>query len=792
MSSKLVKLAKHGSLSLMSLVFTLLIIFGCLYFYMALSLPDVVQLKDIHLQVPLRIYSKDKKLIAEFGEKKRVPVTFEQVPPLLVQAILDTEDQRFYEHRGVDFVGLLRAAIAVIESGHKTQGASTITMQVARNFFLSPEKTYIRKVNEILLAFKIDRIFSKQEILELYLNKIYLGQRAYGVAAASYVYFAKPLNQLTLAQMALIAGLPQAPSRDNPLANPQAAMERRNHVLLRMLEVKHISLAQYKTAVAAPLGVSEQGLQVEVEAPYVAEMVRNAMVAQFGEAAYDEGYKVYTTVDSHLQTVANVASRNGIMAYEERHGYRGPEGHIRGNDAKNLSVWQNQLRQIPIYGGLIPAAVVSVSNMQITAILGNGESVVLSNKGFDWTLRGRVTASSMFSRGDIIRLRKTSEGIWRVAQLPKIEAALVSLNPRNGEILALTGGFSYALSSFNRAVQADRQTGSAFKPFVFSAALAKGYTLASIINDAPIAIPIPTTNMIWRPQNDNQRFYGPTRLREALILSRNLVSVRLLQAIGISYAANYIKQFGFDDDEIPAIPSLALGVSSISPLKLAAGYGVFANGGYKVAPYFISSILDRDGKVIFHVNPTQVEDDGNNENNAVVASSRVITAQNAFLITSALKDVIRFGTARRAAALNRSDLAGKTGTTNDQVDGWFAGYNSDIVTITWMGFDKPRSIHEYGAQSALPIWMEFMSQTLKGKPEHNLPQPDGIVAVRIDPDTGLLSRPGDQDAIFEFFTSDTVPSAKSAVSQGASLDEIEQSADSNSDWVNDSIATPLF
>lgn len=792
--SKLARFAKNSSLSLMSLVFTALIVFGCLYFYMVLSLPNVDQLKDAHLQVPLRVYTKDNKLIAEFGEKKRIPVTIDQVPPLLIKAILDTEDQRFYEHRGVDFFGLVRATIAVITSGRKSQGASTITMQVARNFFLSPEKTYLRKINEMLLAFKIDRSFSKEEVLELYLNKIYLGQRAYGVAAASYVYFGKPLSQLTLAQMALIAGLPQAPSRDNPLANPQASLDRRNHVLERMLENKHITLAQYKAASAAPLGISSQGLQVEVEAPYLAEMVRNAMVAQFGDAAYDSGYRVYTTLDSQLQNIANNALRNGVMAYEERHGYRGPEGHLRGNGTKALSNWQDQLRQIPIYGGLIPAGIVSVNNAQITAILGNGETVTVPNNSFSWTLRGKVSARSIFSNGDVIRLRKIEDGSWRIAQLPKLEGAFVSLNTKTGAVFALTGGFSYAQSSFNRAVQAGRQTGSGFKPFIYSAALAKGYTLASVVNDAPVAIAIPGTNMVWRPQNDNQRFYGPTRLRVGLIQSRNLVSVRLLQAIGVSYAAEYVKQFGFTDDEIPAMPSLALGVAAISPLKLAAGYAVFANGGYKITPYFIDNIVDRDGSVMFRANPAQVLDDESSSATPqtsqanVPIAPRVIAPQNAYLITSALKDVIFYGTARRAAVLKRSDLAGKTGTTNDQVDGWFAGYNNDIVAVAWMGFDKPKSLYEHGAQVALPVWMEFMSQVLQGKPEHSLPQPEDIVAVHIDPSTGLLASPGESGAIFEFFTKDTVPTEEAVGGQGMSADEIQQSVGSD----DDTIVTPLF
>lgn len=791
MLSNLKKAIKNSSLSLTSLVFSSLIVLGCLYFYVALSLPDVAQLKDAHMQIPLRIYTKDNKLLAEFGEKKRIPVTFDQVPPLLIAAILDTEDQRYYEHRGVDFIGLVRAATAVIGSGHKSQGASTITMQVARNFFLSPEKTYSRKINEMLLAFKIDRSFSKKDILELYLNKIYLGQRAYGVAAASYTYFGKPLQQLSLSQLALIAGLPQAPSRDNPLANPEAALDRRNHVLARMLENKHITTAQYSAAIDTPLGISYHGLQVEVEAPYLAEMVRNAMVAQFGDSTYEEGYKVYTTIDSHQQNAANQALRNGIMSYEERHGYRGVETHLQGARAgtsRNKS-WQEQLRQIPVYGELIPAAVLSANQNSITALIWNDETITIPASGFAWALHGR-NPNQAFVHGDVIRVRKMisasdessadnsdPKGPWRLAQLPKISGSLVALDAKNGALTALIGGFSYAMSNFNCAVQADRQTGSTFKPFFYSAALAKNYTLASIINDSPISIAIPGTDTVWQPQNDNQRFYGPTRLRVALTKSRNLASVRLLQAIGLPYAIDYIKNFGFDESNLPKVPSLVLGVADLSPLKMASAYAIFANGGYKITPYFIDSVYDRADKMIFKANPARVIDNDNSSTTAsdTVAAPQVISAQNAYLMNSVMKDVITSGTARRASILNRSDLAGKTGTTNNQVDGWFVGFNNDLVAVTWLGYDQPKSIYEHGAQAALPIWIEFMGKALAGKPEHSLPQPEGIISARIDPNTGLLAYPGQKDAIFELFIDSTAPNKESTGEE--SLENMLNSAD---------------
>lgn len=783
---------KNTSLNLMSLIFSGLIILGGIYVYVTVNLPDVHQLKDIHLQVPLQVYTNDGKLIAEFGEKKRIPVTLTQVPPLLLKAILATEDQRYYEHKGVDFFGLMRAAVAVLHSGKKVQGASTITMQVARNFFFSPEKTYRRKINEILLAFKIDKSFSKNEILELYINTIYLGQRAYGVAAAAQIYFGKKLQDLTLSEIATIAGLPQAPSRNNPITNFAAAKDRRDHVLQRMLENKDIDETTYKIALAEPINASYHGERGEIEAPYLAEMARNAMYAQFGDAAYEDGYKVYTTIDSHLQNAANNTLRKGIVSYEERHGYRGAERHLSnvGKRTAQLSLIQ-ELDDIPTIGDLAPAIILSPSSSSIKAILKNGETISIQPPGFSWARQ----APDMLKIGDVIRIRQDNKDQWHLAQLPKVQGALVAMNPKNGAILALNGGFSYVQSSFNRAIQADRQAGSSFKPFIYSAALDKNLTLATVVNDAPIVINIPGTKTAWRPQNNTQRFYGPTRLRVALIQSINLVSVRLLQMIGVPYAATYVKRFGFDDSEIPATPALALGTAEISPLKLAAGYAVFANGGYKITPFFINSILDRDNKSIFTAQPASVPASGNSStetNPKNLEAPRAITEQNAYLITNALKDVIYFGTGKRALVLNRSDLAGKTGTTNDQVDAWFAGFNTDLVATVWIGYDQPQTLSELGSQAALPIWIDFISIALAGKPERNLSQPFGITTVRIDPHTGLLAYPGQKDAIFEVFTDTTVPTERSSVENYANAADspyATSSANSN-DPENDS--SPLF
>lgn len=738
------KFLKNSSLTLMSLVFSGIIILGGVYFYMAIRLPDVGQLKDMGLQLPLRVFTSDGKLIGEFGEKKRIPVTLNQVPKTLIQAILDTEDQRYYEHRGVDFIGLIRAAKNLAASGKRTQGASTITMQVARNFFLNREKTFSRKINEMLLAFKIDRTFSKEEILELYLNKIYLGQRAYGVAAAAQVYYGKQLNELSLAQIATLAGLPQAPSRDNPIINPAGARERRNHVLQRLLENRHIDLASYNAAIAAPIAARYHELQTEVQAPYVAEMARDAVVAKYGDAAYDNGIKVYTTIDSHLQEAANQALHDGILAYDQRHGYRGPEKHF---SSASQNLWRRQLLNIPVYSDLLPAAVIGFTPERLSVLTPTGTTVEVPRDGFAW-------ANPQLTAGDVVRVYRGNNGQWHLAQVPKIEGSIVSLNPKNGAILALSGGFSYAESNYNRAIQAGRQSGSGFKPFVYSAALNKGYTLASVINDAPVVLFDSGSRTLWRPQNDTERFYGPTRLRTALIESRNVVSVRLLQAMGISYTVSYLKKFGFEGAEIPASPSLVLGTGTLTPLKLVDGYAVFANGGYLVTPYFVTNIVDKNNHILQQTLPATVPEE--KAANLPIAP-RVITPQNAYIITSALKDVITQGTAKKAASLRRADLAGKTGTTNDYDDAWFTGYNSDIATTVWMGFDQPASTYEHGAQAALPVWMQFMEVALAGKPEHSMPQPEGITTARIDPATGLLARPGQRNALFEVFTTDTAP-----------------------------------
>jgi len=704
------KIISGIAISFIGLILCGLIMLCSIYLYMIVSLPDVHQLRDVSFQLPLRIYSNDGKLIGEFGEEKRVPVTLEEVPQLLVLAILDTEDQRFYKHRGVDLVGLIRASIVYLISGRKAQGASTITMQVARDYFLNKEKTFNRKINEILLAIKIDSVFSKKEILELYLNKIYFGNRAYGVAAAAQTYYGKQLNDLTLSEITMIAGLPQAPSRNNPIANPESAKERRNHVLLRMLENNHISQKMYDTTIATPAATNYHEQYVDITAPYAAEMARNLVSSIYGHKIYNSGIKIFTTIDSRLQNITNQVMHDGILAYDKRHGYHGPENHFVFSGS--FDIWRKKLLNIGVVNSLYPATVLKFNGKNINALLGNGDIIQINYENFIW-------AHPKLIAGDVIRVYKNYKSQWSLAQLPKIEGAMIVMNPNNGAILAINGGFSCASGNYNRAIQAERQPGSAFKPFIYSAALEKGLTLDTIVEDTPIALWDPSRNDIWRPQNVTQTFEGSIRLKEALVHSINLVSIRILQNVGIQYTISYLKNFGFEGTrEVPASLSLALGTGIVTPIKMAVGYSVFANGGFKIAPFIVNSIIETDKikeKVIFQATPLIVPKITNSNNNTILTAPRVISSQNAYLITNVLKDVIKRGTASRAKILNRADLAGKTGTTNDQIDTWFAGFNKDIVAVVWLGFDYPRSTTEHGSAAALPIWIQFMQYALINK-----------------------------------------------------------------------------
>ncbi|MGT3154766.1 penicillin-binding protein 1A [Legionella pneumophila] len=759
---------RKGLWALMSLFFLLIVAGSLLYLYLESQLPNVDSLKTVQLQVPLQIFSKEGLLIQEYGEKKRIPVTYDEIPPTLIHALIATEDQRFFEHPGVDVMGLGRAAVSMLKTGTKSQGGSTITMQVARNFFLSRKKTFLRKFNEIMLAIKIDRELSKEKILELYLNRVYLGNRAYGVGAAAMVYFGKSLKDLNLAELAMIAGLPQAPSTQNPIANPLAAKKRRDHVLERLLEEHYINEEQYQNAVNQPITAKYHGTNIEVKAPYVAEMIRQSLYDNFGPEAYTKGYKVYTTIDGKLQNTANEVVEKNLIAYDHRHGYRGPIANIGEKDSQSPKIRQKYLRQYPELNSLTPAVVTEVREKEATAALQNGQIIIIPWEGMSWARpalkrggwvgKSPTKAQQVVAAGDIIYVHSTEKS-WQLAQIPEAESAMVAMNPKNGAIEVLVGGFNFSKSKFNRATQSSRQPGSSFKPFVYAAALNNGYNLATLINDAPIVVDDPSQPNLWRPHNVNLKFNGPTRLKQALVQSKNLVSIRILDDIGIDYTIDFLTRFGFNKKSLPRALSLALGSLSISPMDLTTAYAVFANGGYKVEPYLIDHITDADGKILLQAKPSIVCDPCDKDKvDASTLAPRVISEDIAFLMNTALRDVIQHGTGRAARVLNRQDIAGKTGTTNDQVDAWFAGFNPNLVVTTWIGFDNPKSLYEYAANLALPLWIDFMKVALKDKPEVELKQPENVIAVRIDPVSGLLAKPNQENGIIEYFRQNEVPS----------------------------------
>lgn len=757
-------------------------VLGTLY-YMDHDLPDIAALNTVQLQTPMQIFTKDQKLIATFGEKRRVPLPYKDIPKPLIQAVLATEDQRYFQHKGVDIPGLGRAAVRLVLTGKKTEGGSTITMQVARSFYLTRHKTFGRKLREILLAIKIEHKLSKEKILELYLNKVFLGNRAYGVEAAAEVYYGKHLNELRIDQFAMLAGLPQAPSTLNPIANPVAAQKRRDHVLSRMHDQGYIDATTYNKAINTPLDASYHNLQSEIKAPYVAELVRVQLEQMYGDSIYTDGFKVYTTVESGLQQAANLAVRDNLIAYDKRHGYRGPTDNLGIPSIDSMDDWQQTLRKIPIANHLEPAAVVEMTDKTITVLRANGELTIIPWAGLSWARR-QINADylgplpsrpqQIVKMGDVVRIIPAAKGGFELAQIPRAEGGLISLNPVNGAILAMVGGFDYSNSKFNRITNAQRQPGSSFKPFIYSAALEKGYTLATVINDAPIVVE-QQDNTLWRPENVNHKFYGPTRLRVALMQSRNLVSIRLLDLMGLPYATNYLLRFGFIKSQLPPGLSMALGTALVTPLQLAQAYAIFANGGQKVVPYIIDSIRNSQDQVIYQAKPLVACGDHCEKDMAV--APRVVTPQNAYLMTSALRDVIQHGTATLAKKLNRKDIAGKTGTTQNQVDAWFAGFNPDVVAISWIGFDQPQSLHEYGAQAALPMWMQFIQTALKGKPEHMMPQPPGILSVKIDPQSGKRTSANDGNAIFEYFMLPFLPERENAAADDAATTMPEDNTD---------------
>ena len=764
------------------------------------DLPDTNQLREVRLQTPMRVYTADGALLAEFGEKRRNPVAIKDVPLLVRQAFIAAEDERFYEHPGVDWVAMARATVELAITRQKRRGASTITMQVARNFFLTPEKTFGRKLREVLLATRIERNLTKDEILELYLNKIFLGHRAYGVAAAAQIYYGAGLDELTLDQAAMLAGLPKAPSSINPVSNPEAGMARRGYVLRRMLELGFIDKVAYDAAQAAPQTATLHAPRFEVEAPYVAEMVRTQMEADYGEEAYTQGYRVYTTVRKPLQDAAVAALRKTLIGYDRRHGYRGPEGHVElvdgapARSAERLTAW-------PALGGLEAAIVTTVEPSAVEVLDRRGGTLRLPWEGLAWARKrlgedavgpAPTRAGDILKPGDVIRIERfqptatkkdpAPAPYWRLAQIPAAEGLLVSLAARDGAVEALVGGFSFEKSKFNRVTQALRQPGSNFKPFIYSAALDNGFTPASFVNDAPIVFDAPGLDGAWRPENYTGNYYGPMRLRDALANSRNLVSIRLMRELGVEKVIEHASHFGFDPKTLPHNLSLALGTGEMAPIDLAAGYAAFANGGFLIKPYVIARVETEEGKVLKTTTPQEACEECESETGAVAgadpaatptpavrAAPRAIDAQNAYLMYSMMKDVITKGTARQAMELGRKDLAGKTGTTNDQRDAWFSGFNGNLVTTVWVGFDTPDTLgaQETGARAALPMWIDFMRVALKGTPETELPRPPGIVSVRIDADSGALAGVDNPHAILESFREKDVPAAEANPGPGA-------------------------
>jgi penicillin-binding protein 1A len=720
------------------------------------TLPSLESLTDYQPKIPLRIVSAEGDLLGEFGEERRSIVTIAEVPDLMKKAILAAEDERFYTHGGVDYLSVLRAAASNFSSGTQ-QGAGTITMQVARNFFLTREKTVTRKLREVLLAWKIEANLSKDEILQLYVNQIFLGQRAYGFAAASQIYFGKPLKDLTAAEAAMLAGLPKAPSAYNPVTNPRRAKTRQLYVLRRMHELQFISDDQYREAQSAPLAV-RAGLRevTPIHAEYVAEMARQVVFEAYGEDAYTKGLTVHTTIRKADQEAAYAALRRGAIDYDRRHGYRGPEAFISLPDdpAEREAALERAFQEAPDSDGLIPAVVLSAVPAEVKAVLEDGEAIQIVGDGLRFAapaLRDKSPAATRIRTGAVIRVIRDDKGRWAIAQIPQVEAAFVSMRPQDGAVLSLVGGFDFDRNKFNHVTQAQRQPGSAFKPFIYSAALEKGFTPATVVNDAPFFVPADKAGgEDWEPKNYDGKFEGPMRVRTALAKSKNLVTIRVLQAIGPQYAQDYIARFGFDPKLHPPYLTMGLGAGSVTPLQMVDAFAVFANGGYRVAPYLIARIVDARGNVLSEADPARAGE----------GAERAIDPRNAWIMTSLLKDVVRVGTAVRAMSLNRTDLAGKTGTTNENVDAWFCGYNADLVGVAWIGFDQPKTLgaNETGAAAALPIWISYMAKALKGTKNTEFPVPDGIVAVKINPDTGLRDESG--GGLVEYFFSEFPPRSR--------------------------------
>ncbi len=763
------------------------------FLYLNPQIPSAETYRHVRVETPLRIFAQGGELMAEFGERRVIPVTLAEVPPVFVHALLDTEDKRFYSHGGVDFISLFNDSVELVLNREIKSGASTITMQLARNISLSPEQTFIRKFKEMLLALKIEQELTKDEILELYFNLVPFGKRAYGAQAAAMTYYGAPLNQLDIAQLAMLAGIPQAPSAGNPINGPERAMKRRNLVLSRMLEQGSITPEQYQDAIKAPNTATVHERDLDIPAPYAAEWVRQQLVQRYGPAVYSSGYEATTTIDARLQEVATTAVRDGVFRYDQKHGYRGRVAHIDlpADSAPDALRAATQQALVPYIArlGIEACVVVAVEPTQFTAMRASGELVSVTSDGYKWAARlidantrgpPPTKADDVVVRGDLVWLRRTTQA-WTLAQMPDIQAALVAMTPDTGAIKAIVGGFDFASSQYNHALQAARQPGSGFKPFVYSAALDSGITPATIFMDAPLVFEDDNLETSYRPKNDGGRFNGPTRLREALYRSINLVSIRVLLAVGAGPVLDYVKRFGFDTAEFPRNTQLALGGGTIgvTPLQMVRAYATFANGGYLVVPNIVAEVRNIAGETIYQAHypvvcpkcPAQETAPSSDAGVATLAADtgdpdtpipapRVIDERNAFIMHTMLQDVIQHGTAVRAKILNRDDLAGKTGTTNE-ADTWFNGYQRNLVATVWVGFSDHRPVgdSEFGSNTPLPIWIDFMRVALDGVPEDTRQQPAGVVTMKIDPRTGEAATPDDQSAIFEYFLAEHTPTA---------------------------------
>ncbi|MDW7534882.1 MAG: penicillin-binding protein 1A [Candidatus Nitrotoga sp.] len=713
------------------------------------TLPSLETLTDYSPKIPLRVYSTEGVLIGEFGEEHRALIKIDEVPSLMKKAILAAEDDHFYEHGGVDYLGVLRAAYYNVTSRGGRQGASTITMQVARNFFLTKEKKFSRKFNEALLAIKIEHSLSKDEILQLYINHIYLGQRAYGFAAAAQVYFGKTLDQLNVAEFAMLAGLPKAPSMYNPVVNLRRSKLRQAYVLRRMRELGFIDVRQQEAALHESIVVKYGHQGFSGKADYLAEMVRQEVFRRYQDNAYTQGIKVYTTIRQQDQVSAYGALRKGVLEYDRRHGYRGPEGYIDLHKDSAEEDMESALQDVPDSDDIIPAVVREITQSSIAAYSKGGEIVTIRGEGLKFAqshMSNKVALNRRLRVGSIIYVQRDEKDAWRVAQLPQVEAAFVSASPRNGAIYALVGGFDFNRNQFNHVTQAWRQPGSSFKPFIYSAALEKGLTPATVINDAPLMISAAETGSeAWQPKNYDGVFDGPMRLRQALIKSKNMISIRILRTITPQYAQDYITKFGFDAAKHPPYLTMALGAGSVTPMQMLTGYSVFANGGSRVDPYFIERIEDDKSKPLYQAEPVVAGE----------SAQQILDVRNAYTMVSLMQDVVRRGTAVRAMQLGRHDLAGKTGTTNDSMDAWFSGFHPTVVGVTWVGFDNPHSLgeRETGGGAALPIWMDYMGKTLKNIPEATYVMPENMVAVHIN-NNGLRD---DASDLVEYFYKENIP-----------------------------------